>query len=1374
MPNQMKEIHLLTLTILSAVINTNFTNTQLADNLYFAPNTPQVRTVANLGTIETSSQYTLWGWYKFNGETPAISNIVSLRNIKYVEAKDQDLEFIHNPKHPKCPVSQTKLAQDPSLLTQSGIMDNPNCFPTKVDHKDTGLPKQQRMAEDLLYINYDLNPKQGNRQDFSIIFLVQSGIANTGNSDMKIEGFTDLPAIKDTWSFFAISADYQGGEISIYFNMYDVEITPKFKTFAIDYPGFALRENAEIVIAGVELNPYFQSTSGFIGNIALIEMGLFYTTNLEAIWAIHLSKLSYTFDGIIIELVFDIFTNDKTLTSRGMLELDYKLEGNFMAVHSSDRSRLGLIADRSTSIDLGSIDFNNSEDLVKSFCFYFHIKFDADLPQEFILLTRGIESKSGYMRISLVKKNNGRVVQLNVNKSTQNISWQSSRVFEPEREVYFIIGISLSPANSLRVIYWDDSGELNYNQLATTVNFDDSPLNMTLLNNPDDTKDKGRFILYRFMVLNSASSVLYNSIIVNNVDPKVAELQNDCKLYTSSYEEAFGCFICKSNISDIDRQCANYCPYGFINAFSKTCVKCRTPKCESFNTTKWSVERRDKNIFRLRPSRKILSDIDFDNLFVIKVHETDEIIPYIQSVNPDEQYVDITLLIDKNINNKRLDFILMKDPDNPDYDVNFNLIYQEKIPVPIERICVVSDGKRRTLRALAITILALYGLSLIFLIIFTICCFKKITDIGGFWKFFLHNWMKLQLVAFFLLLALNMPCCVKEFLNVLYLIVVRWNHAFNDIINRSQSGNQNFVEGIARKTPPENFEEVGVHAFILHNICVSFIVHLFILLVYIVLKIWDWLITSSSRFMYKTFVFMEFTVLIIGYLLVEMHIFVFSALNFRLALFTTAYFVISFIIAMAYIFVFFLFWIFALVRLAGPQSYFMNPVNYNRFYYFFSGYRNNRGSRTFDLWLLLGYFVVGLMIGLLLYSGLAQMIVILVVLVVIFALTLLLRPWFSVFLLIIDLISQLFIIAAVVVLLIIASYDASGCFDCGDREGSLCWLIVAFLFIGLALIALGLILALILALCLGDKFIHLGRQKKVIVMEENEYIDIHNPREHNHANVHPNNFYTSRFDVNPNEGYKAENYGYRNMEVPENYMRNDNIVYAGVLADKNYESIINKNDNIGLTEEVAHRSYSKDIYGLGNIDSRASNKESKVQEGNKKTMNEFLREIKQDRIREEDTELSYYSDSNYSNEIGERNFSKSNARSSRYHKDDPHVPTQMVRPDDIDEEFRQPQILRALSDNLQESDTDPSDREIPYNKGIVNMKKDQFYNRSHDDMYKDSTKFNVSSNYYGKGHEKDFGSSFKNDSWHSDGDSQPLKIKSKHYGTDSYFRSKRH
>lgn len=1363
---------LLTLTTLFAAVFSRYTYSQLSENLYFAPNTPQVRMVANMGTQKATAQYSIYGWYKFNGETPAISNIVSLRNIQYVEASTQKPIFAKNPQFPDCPVTQDQLKQNPELCNQPGIVDNPNCFPVNVSKVDNGLTNTKKMAEDLLYINFDLNPKQGTKQDFSIIFLVQSGIANTGNSDMKIEGFTDLPCVKNMWSFFAISADYVGGQISIYFNMFlDSGSSPKFKTFSVNYPEFALKANAEIVIAGVELNPYFQSTSGFIGNIASVEMGLFYTTDLEAIWSVYLSKASYASYGVVLELLFDIYPGSKNMRSSGMLQLDYGVDGSFSAVNAVDRMRVGMVCDTSTSMNLGMVDFNNSQDLVRAFVFYFHLKYNESMPSELVLLTRGSKDRSGYIRVVLIKKGGSRVVQIDVKDNTQNISWQSSTACDAGKDFYFLVGIAISPANSLRVVYWDNTGASNYNQLAANFMFDVSPQNITLLNNKADTASKGSLYFYRFMIVNSASSVLYNSIIVNNINPSITVMRDKCELYTSSYEEAFGCFSCRNAIANRSNQCVNYCPYGFINAFTNTCVKCNSDDCNGFDTTKWTVERRDKNVFRLRPNRKIVSDLDFDNLFIIKVSGTDEMVKYTKVVNKENQFIDITLDLTKDINNKTLDFILVTDPNNPQCDVNHNIIYQKKADIPIDRICIVLPNKRRALRALAIVILAVYCLSFLMLVVFTICCFGKITDVGGLWKFFLHNWMRLQMVAFFLLLAVNLPCCVKEFLNILYLIVVRWDHAFGTVIDHSQKSSASFNRGLQSQMPPERFAEVGVRAFILHNLCVAFIVHLVILLVYIVVKIWDWLITSSSRFMYKMFVFMEFTVLIVGYLLVEMHIFVFSALNYKLAIFTTGYFVICFLIAIAYILVFVVFWVVALVRLAGAQAYFMNPVNYNRFYYFFAGYRDSKWARTYDLWLLLGYLVIGLMIGLLLTSALAQMIVILVALVVLFLLTLLLRPWVSIFLLIVELLSQALIIAGVVVLLIIAAYDNSKCYDCGNREGSLCWLIVMFFFLGLLFAALGLILGLLLACCLGDRFLGIGHRKKVIVVEENEFVDVHN--EHHHVHHNDNYFTTSRFDSNNRAIYNNDAY-YGNVGTHTDVIKTNinNNILAGAYATTKYESIVNdRNVAIGHSDEFAHRSYSRDNIGGANMESKVS-EQSRLQENNKKTMHDFLKEIKRNRIVEEDRDSSYYTGSNsYVSDRADREAFRGRGRSTYY--GDSYGNTQVVRPDDADEEFTQPQIIRALSDNMEGSEFEHNDRQVHNTQRLVNIRKEHFYNRSHDDMYNESGRFNRDSNHFADG-DRGMNSSYKNDSWYEEGDSVPLKTKSRHYGQESYFRSRKY
>ena len=77
--------------------------------------------------------------------------------------------------------------------------------------------------------------------------------------------------------------------------------------------------------------------------------------------------------------------------------------------------------------------------------------------------------------------------------------------------------------------------------------------------------------------------------------------------------------------------------------------------------------------------------------------------------------------------------------------------------------------------------------------------------------------------------------------------------------------------------------------------------------------------------------------------------------------------------------------------------------------------------------------------------------------VLLLAITLVLRPWRYRIFTIIEILQQLLILAAVVLFLMIAIYDTSGCLDCGKRETVTCWFIVMLFFLAIILGALGLI-----------------------------------------------------------------------------------------------------------------------------------------------------------------------------------------------------------------------------------------------------------------------------------------------------------------------------
>lgn len=167
-----------------------------------------------MGDFEFVKEYTLWGWFKFKGETSAISNILTMKNIEPFPTGDPSAGPYPNASFPVCPVSANELTINPSLLNDPSIQNNPNCLTQNKSIKSKG--------PDYLYVNYDLNPVVNNQpQTYSLVFLIQSGLAASGNSDMKIEGFLDIPFEKDIWGFFAISCDYSQGQVYIYYKIFN-------------------------------------------------------------------------------------------------------------------------------------------------------------------------------------------------------------------------------------------------------------------------------------------------------------------------------------------------------------------------------------------------------------------------------------------------------------------------------------------------------------------------------------------------------------------------------------------------------------------------------------------------------------------------------------------------------------------------------------------------------------------------------------------------------------------------------------------------------------------------------------------------------------------------------------------------------------------------------------------------------------------------------------------------------------------------------------------------------------------------------------------------------------------------------------------------
>lgn len=254
-------------------------------------------------------------------------------------------------------------------------------------------------------------------------------------------------------------------------------------------------------------------------------------------------------------------------------------------------------------------------------------------------------------------------------------------------------------------------------------------------------------------------------------------------------------------------------------------------------------------------------------------------------------------------------------------------------------------------------------------------------------------------------------------------------------------------------------------------------VQLLIAVIYFFLKIWDFMNFYKKSFMFRIFNFVEYSLLIIGYVAVIMQIAVFTSLQIRGQEWTHSYFICCFVICVLYWIVFLLFWVWSLLKILGPEHFWIGNNNGNKYFFFFAGMRDSKIARTYDHWFFLAHLVVGFMIGFLYWNPLPQMIVITAVLLGLLVFLIVIRPWSNWWLWIADIISQICILTVVVIWLVFAIIDRGSCRFCGDREGRICWVIVLLLWLGLVI---GLLLFWI-----AFMFGYLKRKIPVEVREEN-------------------------------------------------------------------------------------------------------------------------------------------------------------------------------------------------------------------------------------------------------------------------------------------------
>ena len=184
-----------------------------------------------------------------------------------------------NRDYPPCKFSIQKLKDSPPLQLLPEVQSNPNCNPQNDIFVDKDNVVYQK-KESVLFVNYfNYFEHDSNLHDFIILLPSNYNKDSQSLVDVQIQGFLEQKVIKEGWSFFALSADYQTGQFNIYYKQFG-DCPALSQNFNIQFPEFQVAEHVQIIIAGVESTPFFASASGFMGDIAFIDYGQFYTDQL--------------------------------------------------------------------------------------------------------------------------------------------------------------------------------------------------------------------------------------------------------------------------------------------------------------------------------------------------------------------------------------------------------------------------------------------------------------------------------------------------------------------------------------------------------------------------------------------------------------------------------------------------------------------------------------------------------------------------------------------------------------------------------------------------------------------------------------------------------------------------------------------------------------------------------------------------------------------------------------------------------------------------------------------------------------------------------------------------------------------------------------
>jgi hypothetical protein len=908
---------------------------QLNGILNFDAFTPAIQIQTNAGNFNTTKQFTLWGWFRqFNYYTFQFpSNIITVQNVQNLSSQEILIQPYPNPNFPNCPKSLSELDAFPELKDVPEIKNNPNCFPLEITNDNIQNINEGSVSitnDEILFINYLLsgyNAEDINNSTYDLQFYLKNkDFDPNGGESMQLFSISNLPFVQNLWTFWAVAANYETGEIILYMRVFGPGGYERLQPESINYPNFEMNQGSLLLIGATNSNRYFKTLTGYIGEVAYIQMSPFFLKNVQHLWISEMLVEDTLYDGVNGELLFDTYEKNGIIKSYGFNSENVTIEGNYTPIYTINNELLGARFQSGSSFTFPNFKYRGSP-FVSSHPFVFNFSYQEALPNEFILLEKGSPGQTGYLVFKLIKEPSGkRKLVIEAVSANKTFKWTSAPTFEPNTSYNLMAGIVVSANKTVHALMKVGDGDLYLSDgMVNFEGYDFEYNNIRGLNNSESYS--GNFTFNRLNILDNFSGGVLMNLEQNN--NRLQSFSGNCLTRTDYFDRSFGCLICKKGFVNIpkDRTCQKYCPPGFRNNGVGVCVACLYSNCSDIGQITWSVkvENEQENIYRLIPSRPLYPpNLNIEKLLTLGIKDLEINKDYTYTLNPgpNNEHVDVKFDFKKNIYNESVNVKFASTDEQKVFDEYGNQISGSEFDFKLKNSCQLSSSRQSQIKNLALAALIL-TLSAIFLALCILCCCtKKLQgdDIiekrtptprnelsNSIWKFLLHNWMKLQMVAFLIFINTPFPCCLRIFLEWLYRYAVGWAHGFSPVWDSAHQGDSVYQNGILNNSPPEylnrlpNEKSSLIKAYLLHNMGVIFIFHLVILVVYIIFRIVDCMLGTNENMFYKCFIIIHLNLMILGYMLFHMMAFVFSFLNFVHASFSTTYFVISFIVAVLYI-----------------------------------------------------------------------------------------------------------------------------------------------------------------------------------------------------------------------------------------------------------------------------------------------------------------------------------------------------------------------------------------------------------------------------------------------------------------------------------------